>query len=78
MSHPSSFCQSMIPSSKRYTARLRGPSTASNAVMVIPEVTAFSPERYSATILILIGGLVNASLATLARNKRKGEEQPYA
>jgi hypothetical protein len=26
----------------------------------------------------LIGGLVNASLSSLARSKRKGEEQPYA
>jgi hypothetical protein len=38
----------------------------------------FSLGLLAATILILIGGLVNASLATLARNKRKGEEQPYA
>lgn len=39
---------------------------------------AFSASLLVATILILIGGLVNASLATMARNKRKGEEQPYA
>lgn len=39
---------------------------------------AFSASLLVATILILIGGLVNASLATIASNKRKGEEQPYA
>ena len=39
---------------------------------------AFSASLLVATILILIGGLVNASLASMARNKRKGEEQPYA
>ena len=39
---------------------------------------AFSLSLLVATILILIGGLVNASLSSLARNKRKGEEQPYA
>jgi hypothetical protein len=38
----------------------------------------FSLSLLVATILILIGGLVNASLTSLARNKRKGEEQPYA
>ena len=38
----------------------------------------FSLSLLVATILILIGGLVNASLASLARSKRKGEEQPYA
>jgi hypothetical protein len=39
---------------------------------------AFSLSLLVATILILIGGLVNASLSSLARSKRKGEEQPYA
>jgi hypothetical protein len=39
---------------------------------------AFSLSLLVATILILIGGLVNAGLASMARNKRKGEEQPYA
>lgn len=39
---------------------------------------AFSASLLVATILILIGGLVNASLTSMARNKRKGEEQPYA
>jgi hypothetical protein len=39
---------------------------------------AFSLSVLVATLLILVGGLVNASLATVARNKRKGKEQPYA
>jgi len=39
---------------------------------------AFSLCLLVAAMLILIGGLVNAGLATVARNKRKGEEQPYA
>ncbi len=39
---------------------------------------AFSAGLLVATIVILIGGLVNASLASMSRNKHKGEEQPYA
>jgi hypothetical protein len=39
---------------------------------------AFSLSLLVVPILILIGGLVNASLTFIARNKRKGEEQPYA
>lgn len=38
----------------------------------------FSATLLVATLLILIGSFINASLASLARNKRKGEEQPYA
>jgi hypothetical protein len=39
---------------------------------------AFSLSLLVATLLILVGGLVNAGLSIQARNKRKGEEQPYA
>jgi hypothetical protein len=39
---------------------------------------AFSLSSLAGTLLILIGGLVNASLASIAGRKRKGEEQPYA
>jgi hypothetical protein len=39
---------------------------------------AFNASLLVATILILIGALINASLNSMASNKRKGEGQPYA
>jgi hypothetical protein len=39
---------------------------------------ALSAALLVTTIILLIGGLVNASLASMARKKQKGEEQPYA